>query len=218
MSTDPPSPPGPAPTTVVFDLGNVLVRWEPERAWAHLDAAEVDAFRTEVDFRTWNLAMDAGRSSADAVSRLEREAPAHAHVGRAYVERFLDTLAGPVPGTRAVLEELSAAGVRLLALTNWSAELFDRAGDVLEEVVGLSTFEDVVVSGRERLAKPDPALFARVLERFGLEPAATAFVDDSPANVDAAAGLGLRAVLFTGAGALRRDLAGMGLPVAATGG
>lgn len=213
MSTAPPAP----PTTVVLDLGNVLVRWEPERAWAHLDPADVAAFRAEVDFRAWNLAMDAGRSGADAVADLEASAPQHAHVGRAYVERFLDTLAGPVPGTRAVVEELDAAGVRLLALTNWSDELFERAGAVLEDVVGLSTFEDVVVSGRERLAKPDPALFRRVLERFGLDAGATTFVDDSPANVEAAAALGMRAVLFTGADALREDLAGMGLPVALPG-
>lgn len=202
------------PTTVVMDLGNVLVRWDPTRVWDTLDPADVAAFLAAVDFRAWNHAMDAGLTGAEAVARLEATDPAHAAVGRAYVDGFLDTLVGPVPGTRAVVEELAAAGVRLLALTNWSAELFDRAADVLEEVVGLSTFEDVLVSGRERLAKPDPAVFRLLLDRHGLDPAATAFVDDAPANVEAAAGVGLRAVLFTDAGALRRELGRMGLPVA----
>ncbi|WP_299033876.1 HAD family hydrolase [uncultured Pseudokineococcus sp.] len=203
-----------APTTVVLDLGNVLVRWEPERAWAALDPARVAAFHERVDFRAWNLAMDGGRSTAASVADVAAAAPGHEVVAQTYVDRFLDTLAGPVPGTRAVLEELDRAGVRLLALTNWSAELFERARPLLEGVVGLSAFEAVVVSGVEGLTKPDPALFRRVVERFDLDASRTAFVDDARHNVDGAASVGLRAVHFTGAEALRAELAAMGLPVA----
>ncbi|MEJ5914908.1 HAD family hydrolase [Pseudokineococcus sp. 1T1Z-3] len=200
----------PGVTTVVLDLGRVLVRWEPERAWAHLDPTDVETFHADVDFLAWNRTLDAGVPCAEAVAALP---PQHAAVGQAYVDRFLDALPGPVPGTRAVVEELDAAGLHLIALTNWSAELFERAGELLEDVVGLSTFDGVVVSGREGLTKPDPALFRRLLDRFDLDPAATAFVDDSPANVEAAAALGLRAVGFTTAEALRDALADLGLPV-----
>ena len=214
--TPPGTSPGTSPGTVVFDLGNVLVRWEPERAWAGLDPARVAAFRERVDFPAWNLAMDGGRSTTASVADVAASAPGHEDVAQAYVDRFLDTLAGPVPGTRAVLEELGRAGVRLLALTNWSAELFERARPLLEGVVGLSTFEAVVVSGVEGLVKPDPALFRRVLERFELDAGRTVFVDDARRNVDGAAAVGIRAVHFTGADALRTDLAAMGLPVTAT--
>lgn len=206
-------PSAPPPTTVVFDLGNVLVRWEPDRAWVDLDPARVAAFREHVDFPAWNLAMDGGRSTRDSVADVAASAPGHEGVAQTYVDRFLDTLAGPVDGTRAVVEELARGGVRLLALTNWSAELFERARPLLEGVVGISTFEAVVVSGAEGLVKPDPALFRRVLERYGLDASRTAFVDDARRNVDGAATLGLRAVHFTGASALRAELAAMGLPV-----
>ena len=210
------SPGAVVPDTVVFDLGNVLVRWEPERAWADLDPARVAAFHERVDFPPWNLAMDGGRTTAASVADVAAAAPGHEAVAQTYVDRFLDTLAGPVPGTRAVVEELDRAGVRLLALTNWSAELFERARPLLEEVVGLSTFEAVVVSGVEGLTKPDPALFRRLLERFDLDASRTAFVDDARRNVDGAAAVGLQAVRFTGADALRAELAGRGLPVAMT--
>ncbi|GAA2036864.1 HAD-IA family hydrolase [Pseudokineococcus marinus] len=203
----------PAPTTAVFDLGDVLVRWEPARVWEQLDPADVEAFHARVDLGAWNLAMDSGRSTADSVADVAASAPGHEPVAQAYVDRFLDTLAGPVPGTRDVVEELAASGVRLLALTNWSAELFERARPLLEEVVGLGAFEAVVVSGVEGLVKPDPALFTRVVERFALAPGLTAFVDDGPRDVEGAAAVGLRAVRSTTAEALRRDLAALGLPV-----
>ena len=207
------TPPDTPPDTVVFDLGNVLVRWEAQRAWAGLEPARVAAFHERVDFPAWNLALDGGRSTAASVADVAASAPGHEDVAQRYVDRFLDTLAGPVPGTRAVLEELARGGVRLLALTNWSAELFERARPLLEGVVGLAAFEAVVVSGAEGLVKPDPAIFRLVLQRFDLEASRTAFVDDSRRNVDSAAALGLRAVHFTGAEALRADLAAMGLPV-----
>lgn len=208
-------PDDPAVDAVVFDLGNVLVRWEPERAWADLDPATVAAFHEEVDFMAWNHTLDAGVATAEAVAHVASTAPRHEPVVATYVERFLDTLAGGVEGTRAVVEELAASDVRLVALTNWSAELFERARPVLEDVAALSAFEGVVVSGVERLAKPDPAVFRLLLDRYGLQAARTAFVDDSPRNVQAASALGIRAIHFTGASQLRAELAALGLPVRA---
>jgi 2-haloacid dehalogenase len=108
----------------------------------------------------------------------------------------------------AILEELHAAGTRLVALTNWSAELFPHAEAAFDF---LALFEGIVVSGREGVAKPDPAVFDLLLSRYDLDPGNTVFVDDSPANVAAAAAVGLTALVFTGADRLRADLSRLGL-------
>jgi 2-haloacid dehalogenase len=108
----------------------------------------------------------------------------------------------------AILAELRAAGVRLLALTNWSAETFPIGA---ARFPFLAWFEAVIVSGEERLVKPDPAIFRLLVERHGLEPEGTVFVDDLAANVAAAAALGFRALRFSYAPSLRRDLVALGL-------
>ena len=125
-----------------------------------------------------------------------------------YVDRFAHSLTGPVPGSEAVVRDLAAAGVRLLGLSNWSSELFHHAPAAAPAIALL---EDVLVSGDVGLAKPDPAIFVLLIERYGLDAPATVFVDDSPANVAAAADVGLDALLFTGADRLRADLVARGL-------
>lgn len=207
-------PTGDAPTTVVFDLGGVLVAWDPRHLYRQLlpDDAAVEAFLDEIDFTTWNHAQDAGGSWDDAVEWLAARHPHRRDLIAAYPARFADTLAGPVPGTVEVLRELHDAGVRLLALTNWSAQTYPHAEAAFDF---LDLFEDVVVSGVEGLAKPDPAVFALLVDRYRLDPARTVFVDDSPRNVEAAAAAGLRALRFTDAGSLRADLSRLGLPVGA---
>jgi 2-haloacid dehalogenase len=119
------------------------------------------------------------------------------------VERFADSLPGPVPGSAELVEELRAAGVRLLGLTNWSAQTFPHA---VPAAPAIGLLEDVLVSGHEGIAKPDPAIFRLLAERYGLDPARTLFADDSPRNVAAAAAEGYVAVLFTDAATLRADL------------
>ncbi|MDM7831196.1 HAD family hydrolase [Cellulomonas edaphi] len=197
--------------TVVFDLGNVLVRWDPTGPYlGRLPDADAQAFLVDFDFRTFNLQQDAGRSWADARLELERTAPQHLAAMDLYVEHFADSLLGPVPGTAELVQELADAGVRLLGLTNWSAETFHLA-EPAAPAIGL--LEDVLVSGREGLAKPDPAIYALLVERFGLDPARTVFTDDSSVNVDAAASAGLDAVLFVSAGELRDELVARGVAV-----
>jgi 2-haloacid dehalogenase len=201
------------PTTVVLDLGRVVVGWEPHLALAdRLGADEWERFATEAGFAELNHAMDAGLSHAEALERLARTRPDHVPTLRRYCENFAATLTGPVPGTADVIDELAAAGVRLLGLTNWSAETFHHAA-VAAPAIG--RLEDVLVSGREGLVKPDPAIFRLLLDRYGLDPARTLFVDDSPPNVAAARAAGMLALRFTGAAALRRDLRALGIPVAA---
>jgi 2-haloacid dehalogenase len=201
--------PSAVPTTVVFDLGGVLVDWDPRYLYRQLlPEDEVEDFLTEVDFPTWNYRADAGAPWADAVAEHAARFPHRAELLAAYPERFRETLGGEVPGTVELLRDLHAAGVRLLALTNWSAETFPHARAMF---AFLSLFEDVVVSGEEQLAKPDLAVFRLVLDRYGLDPARTVFVDDSPRNVAAAATAGLVALRFHEAHRLRADLQQLGL-------
>jgi len=194
---------------VLLDLGNVLVGWDPRRALADRAPAHVvDAFFDEVDFGRLNRRQDAGRPWAHARAELIASAPQHVPLLDAYVAHFDESLTGPVPGTAAIVEELRARGVRLLGLTNWSAELFGHAAPAAP-AIGL--LEDVLVSGEVGLVKPDPAIFVLAAQRFALDPARTLFVDDSAANVEAAAGTGYDAIVFTGADALRAALVTRGL-------
>ncbi len=203
---------GPRPTTVVYDLGQVLIGWDPNRVWSRtMSAEQIAEFTETIDFRALNHTLDAGRPFADAHEHVRATWPAHALPLRQYWDAFADSLTGPIPGSADLVSELHAAGVRLLGLTNWSAETFHHARAAAP---ALELLEGILVSGEEGLAKPDPAIFALLIERYALTPAETVFVDDSPANVEAAARAGLRAVRFTGTADLRRQLAHLGLPVA----
>jgi 2-haloacid dehalogenase len=197
------------PTAVVFDLGGVLIRWDPRHLYRQLmPEDEVDAFLDEVGFGAWNHEQDSGGLWGPAVEEHAALFPHRRALLAAYPARFPDSLDGPVEGTVAILEQLHAAGTRLVALTNWSAELFPHAEATFDF---LALFEGIVVSGREGVAKPDPAVFDLLLSRYDLDPAGTVFVDDSPANVAAAAAAGLTALVFTGPDRLRADLSRLGL-------
>jgi 2-haloacid dehalogenase len=197
------------PTAVVFDLGGVLIQWDPRHLYRQLmPEDEVDAFLDEVGFDAWNHQQDAGAAWGPAVEAHAALFPHRRALLAAYPARFPDSLDGPVEGTVAILAELHAAGIRLVALTNWSAETFPYAEAAFDF---LALFEGIVVSGREGVAKPDPAVFDLLLSRHDLDPAGTVFVDDSPVNVAAAAAAGLTGLVFTGADRLRADLSRLGL-------
>ncbi|WP_278234483.1 HAD family phosphatase [Isoptericola sp. AK164] len=202
----------PAVDAVVYDLGNVLVGWDPYGAFAGLDRVEVDRWMDAVDFPAFNHAQDAGRTWAEAVAHLEATRPELAPMAARYARDYAGTLAaGPVPGSAELVAELHATGVPLYGLTNWAADTFD-AAEPAAPAIGL--LRDVLVSGRVGLAKPDPAIFRLAAERFDVAPARTVFVDDTLRNVRAAREVGFHAVHFTGTPALRRALADLGLPVA----
>ena len=194
----------------VFDLGGVLIDWDPRYLYRRVlaDEAAVEEFLATVCTPEWNAEQDRGRPFAEGVAELVERHPAQAAAIAAYHERWTEMLAGDIPGTVEVLAELRAAGVPLYALTNWSAETF---GIARERFEFLGWFDGVVVSGEERLIKPDPRLFELLLDRFGLAAEATFYVDDTQANVAAAAALGFDAVRFRDPGRLRRDLAERGL-------
>jgi len=191
---------------VVLDLGGVLIDWDPRYLYRKLlaDEAAVEEFLATVCTPEWNAEQDRGRPFAEGVAELVERHPAHAAAIAAYAERWPEMLAGEIGGSVEVLAELRAAGVPLYALTNWSAETFVVARERFEF---LGWFDGVLVSGEERMIKPDPRFFKLLQDRFGLAPEATFYVDDSEANVAAARRLGFDAVRFTGPEQLRRELA-----------
>jgi len=205
------------PTAVVFDLGGVLIDWNPRHLYRSLfdDEAEMERFLAEVTTPAWNLEQDRGRPFAEAIAELTREHPEHAGLIAAYWDRWPETLGEPFHETVDVVADLRATGIRLLAMTNWSAETFPWA---LPRYPFLAWFEAVIVSGEVGLVKPDPAIFQLLIDRHGLEPARTVFIDDTAANVEAAASLGFRAIRFIDAPSLRRELERSGVLVAPTAG
>ena len=196
----------PRPSAVIFDIGRVLYHWEPRLLYAPLipDAAERDAFLREVVTTDWHFQHDAGRDFADTSAELVAAHPHHAELIQAWGRDFLRTIPGPVEGMPALVEELHAAGVPLFAITNFSHEFFPpfRA----REAGFFDRFRDIVVSGDEKLVKPDAAIYCLALARFGLRAEEAVFVDDSAANVAGAAAVGLHALHFTDEPTLRRQL------------
>lgn len=199
---------------VVFDLGGVLIEWDPRRLYRTLipDEAERERFLAEVCTPQWNHEQDRGRPLAEATALLQAEHPQHAALIAAFYGRWEEMLGGPIAGTVEVLRALKAEGMPLFALTNWSAELFPVAR---ERYDFLRLFDGILVSGEEGLAKPEPEFFRLLVERFGVVPEQTVYVDDVSGHVEAGRRLGFDAVVFTSPEALRRELAARGLPVAA---
>jgi 2-haloacid dehalogenase len=197
--------------TVLFDLGAVLIDWNPRYLYReHFagDEAAMEHFLDEIVPTEWNRSIDAGKTFDEAVAERIKLHPTHADLIRLWRDGWPKMLADAIPGSVAILGELKARGCRLFALTNWSAETFPIARERFEF---LNWFEDVVVSGEVMLAKPDPRIFALTIERCRLEPRKTVFIDDSPPNVEAGRAAGLHALLFRNPETLRRDLAGLGL-------
>ncbi len=198
------------PSGVVFDLGGVLIHWDPRHLYRKLipDEAEMERFLTEVCSPAWNLEQDRGRSWTEACAVLRERHPGHAELIDAFRSRWPEMLAGPIEGSVDILHELKEAGTRLFGLTNWSHETFPIA---LELYDFLGWFETIVVSGQERLVKPDARIYRLLIQRSGLDPTALVYIDDNPVNAAAATALGMHGVHFTGPTALRSELISLGL-------
>ena len=192
------------------DVGRVIVQWDLRHLVAQLldDQAELDWFCANVVTEEWHFEHDAGRPLAEMVPERQAQFPQHAHLIEAYRNRFLDTIPGPVPGTARLIEELSARDMPLYAITNFGAEFWE---DFRPSEPVLDHFRDIVVSGQERLAKPDPEIFRLAERRFGFPAGRMLFVDDNAANIAAADALGWQTHHFLEAGALAQDLSQRGL-------
>ncbi len=197
--------------TVLFDLGAVLIDWNPRYLYRPLfggDEAAMERFLAEVVPPEWNHQIDAGKPFADAIAERIRNHPDHAEFIALWKDDWTKMLREPIAESVAILGELRQRGRRLYALTNWSAETFPLAR---AKFGFLDWFEDIVVSGEVKLAKPDPRIFALTIRRCRLDPARTIFIDDSPRNVEAGRNAGLHALHFTGPMSLRTELVRLGL-------
>lgn len=198
-------------TAVIFDVGKVLFDWEPRYLYERLIPAgpALEAFLADVVTKDWHYQHDAGRPFAETSAELAARYPHHAELIAAFGPRFNDTVGAPIAGMTELVEELDAAGVPVFAITNFSGEFWPPFRATQEPLFG--RFRDVVVSGDEKLVKPDPAIYRLALERFGLRADEAVFVDDSQPNIAAAAALGIHAVLFTDAAHFRQELVELGL-------
>ena len=196
---------------VVFDLGGVLIDWNPRYLYRKLFAGDEDAmemFLSKVCTVEWNERQDAGRTFAEAVTEL---LPRHAdkiELIEAFGKRFDEMITGEIAGSVDILAALKRAGVPSYALSNWSAETFPPQRD---RFPFLAWFDGIVISGEEGVIKPDPRIFRVLLERYRIAPHEAVFIDDNPANAEAAQALGIRGIHFQSPRLLRRELEALGL-------
>jgi 2-haloacid dehalogenase len=196
---------------VVFDIGGVLIDWNPRHLFRKLfphDEAGMERFLANVCTPDWNAEQDRGRPFADGIAQLTARHPDRAPLIEAYRERWIEMLDGAIAGSVEILAELRERGVPLYVLSNWSAETFPEAKARFDF---LSWFRGVVISGEVGIAKPERAIFQLLCDRFQLAPETTLFIDDVAPNVDAARELGFAAALFRDAAGLRNALASTGL-------
>jgi HAD superfamily hydrolase (TIGR01509 family) len=196
---------------VVFDIGGVLLDWNPRYLYRKLfpgDPDGMEEFLSSVVTPEWNAQTDVGVPFADAIADLVRAHPSKAELIEAYWARWPEMLADPIDGMQELVRELLAEGVPLYAISNFSTETFHLAREAFPP---LDAFAGIVVSGEERVAKPDASLFRILVDRFELDPARCVYVDDVPTNVETAGRLGFRAGVFTDADGFRRRLVGEGI-------
>ncbi|MCE2829156.1 MAG: HAD family phosphatase [Sphingomonadales bacterium] len=195
---------------VVFDVGRVLVQWDLRHLFVKLidDPEELEWFVTHVVTPEWHFQHDAGRPLAEMLPELKAEYPAYtAHID-AYATRFNETIPGPVPGSFEIVEELAARAVPLYAITNFGSEFW---AQFRPRYPLFDHFRDIVVSGDEKLLKPDPAIYRLALARFGLAPGEGLFIDDNLPNIVAARENGFQGHHFVDAPTLQAELAKLGL-------
>ncbi|HEY6916738.1 MAG TPA: HAD family phosphatase [Allosphingosinicella sp.] len=199
------------PKAVIFDVGNVLYGWDPE-SFLVRQIADDDArlrFIEDTDLWNWHDSLDGGRGFDEAAAELSEKFPAYADHIAAWGSRFGETIRDPVPGVHEIVAALDARGVPLFAITNFSADFWTpfRA----REEAFFRRFKSIVVSGEEKLMKPDPAIYFLALDRFGLKAQDALFIDDRIINVEGAEAVGMKAHLFTDADGLRARLEAEGL-------
>ena len=193
---------------IVFDFGGVLIDWNPRYLYRTYfnDDREMEYFLSHVCTGEWNAEHDRGRTFDEGVRLLEERFPQYSEAIRLYRDGWESMLHGEFPGTVALLMKLKKLGYGIYGLTNWSAETFPIARS---KYPVLHRFDGIVVSGQEKLIKPDPRIFGILLERYGLNAGECIFIDDSPANIETAARLGFNTLLFDNIGNVTRRVAAL---------
>ncbi len=195
---------------VIFDVGRVLFDWDLRHLFEKLisDPDELNWFLANVVTPEWHFEHDAGRALADMAAKRIALFPKYETHIRAYTMRFNETIPGPVTGSLEIVAALASQNIPLYAITNFGAEFWD-AFRPTQPI--FDHFDDIVVSGREKLVKPDPALYKLAIERFEIKADESLFIDDMNANVEAAKSSGMRGHMFKNADALRDELMRLGL-------
>ena len=198
--------------SVLFDLGNVLIRWAPRNHYKDrfANAEDMEHFLAEIADGAWNHEMDLGKPFAQAIAERTALHPEYAPLLAEWKSQWERMLGGAIDDSVALVADLREAGYRVAALTNWSAETFPVAR---ERFPFLDWFEDIVISGVERVAKPDPAMFALALERTGFAAARTVFIDDNLPNIEGARAAGMHTIHFASSEQCRAELRGLGVRV-----
>ena len=197
--------------TFIFDLGAVLIDWNPRYVFDQLiaDQERRAFFFQNICTAEWNETQDAGRSLQEATETLVHLHPDWKNEIEAYYGRWNEMLGGAIPGSVEILKRLKASGkYRLYALTNWSTETFPVA---LERFGFLHWFDGRVVSGEEKMRKPFPEFYKVLLERFQVTPAEALFIDDNLRNIQGAQAVGIQTLQFHSAQQLEHDLKAMHL-------
>ncbi len=194
----------------VFDLGGVLVDWDPRYLYRKIfrSEQEMEHFLAHVCTKEWNAELDRGRPFEEMVGLLSLAHPEYTEEIEAYQRRWGEMLGGSFKGSVEALEALHAAGYPLYALTNWSAETFHLAR---ARYGFLSLFEEIIVSGEVGLIKPDPRIYTLLIEKTGIAPSHTVFVDDREENVRAAKKFGFKGIIYRDGPELRSELTGLRL-------
>ena len=198
--------------TVVFDLGNVLISFNPRWLYRKLlpDEASSDRFFSETGFDAWNARMDAGLSFAEGIAAQSARFPQYRSLFEAFFERWSEAVGDVIPESLELLQTLRKNGIRTYALTNFSSENYPLAS---QRFPFINDFDGSIVSGHEGVCKPDPAIYALLFERYSITPERAVFIDDKPENVEAARRLGMHGIHFTDPQALPSALRALGLPV-----
>ncbi|MEP6950814.1 MAG: HAD family phosphatase [Ginsengibacter sp.] len=193
-------------TTIIFDLGGVLIDWNPRYVYRTIFDSEekIDWFFENICTNEWNENQDAGRSLNEATEELVAKYPEHAMEIRAYYDRWEEMLGGPVHETVEILRKLKETKkYKIYALTNWSAETFPVA---LERYDFLHWFDGIVMSGEERTRKPFPEIYQVLLDRFKINSSEAVFIDDSLRNIKGAEDMGIAGIHFKTPRQLLQDL------------
>ncbi len=192
-------------TSVVFDIGGVLLDWNPRHLYRKVfdSEEEMEWFLSNICTYEWNVKQDGGRPFSEATAELTAQYPGYSDKIAMYYGRWDEMLGGEVKDTVKILKELKSAGMPLYALTNWSHEAFPVA---YGRYAFMKEFDGIVVSGEEKLIKPDPAIYKVLADRYCLNPEETIFIDDNKANADAAAELGFITVHYVSPEQLKAEL------------
>jgi 2-haloacid dehalogenase len=195
---------------IVFDLGMVLIQWDPRHLYRKVfaDDARMEWFLANVCTNDWNLAQDGGRSFDDGVAEATSRHPEYAAEIAMYRDRWMEMVPGAINGSVAILEELHHKGVPLYAITNWNGATFRATRNRFDF---LNLFRDIVVSGDEKIIKPDPAIFHLLAQRNGIELTDSLFIDDSMKNIEGCEAVGMKGHHFTTPESLRAALVTLGV-------